>query len=120
VFAAVIDVNKLYNLEISDPKYSKISLFPPALRDIAFVVDSEISGGDILSEIKNTAGNYLQETNLFDLYEGKQLGEGKKSIAYNLVFSSDSKTLTDLEIDPIIAKIIERVEKKYNAIVRKF
>jgi phenylalanyl-tRNA synthetase beta subunit len=48
------------------------------------------------------------------------LGEGKKSIAYNLVFSSDSKTLTDLEIDPIIAKIIERVEKKYNAIVRKF
>jgi phenylalanyl-tRNA synthetase beta chain len=120
VFVCILNLSKLYKLEIPDPKYSKISPYPPALRDIAFVVQNNVSGGEILSEIKNTAGNYLQDLNLFDIYEGKQLGEGNKSLAYNLVFSSESKTLTDEEIEPIMQKITERIEKKFSAVIRKF
>jgi len=120
LFIAIIDFEKLKQLIIAEPKYNKISQFPPALRDVAFVMDETVQAGEILSELKNLGGNFLTELNLFDLYQGKQLGEGKKSLAFNLKFSSDTKTLTDEEIEPIINKMIERIENKFNAQVRKF
>lgn len=120
VFTAIIDLEKIYQLQIPEPKFTKISPFPPALRDIAFVVDESTPAGDILAEIKSNAGNYLKELSLFDIYQGKQLGEMKKSLAFNLIFSAENKTLTDEEIDPIMKKVIEKIETKFSAIVRKF
>lgn len=119
VFIAIIEIGKLYRLNQNEPKYSKISQFPPAFRDIAFVVSKDVAGGEILSEIKNSAGNYLKQVNLFDIYYGKQIGEENKSLAYNLMFSSELKTLTDDEVEPIMLKIIEKIEKKFNASIRK-
>lgn len=119
IYLIQIDLDVLYKIEIPAPKYQKISPYPPILRDLAFLVDKEIPAGNLQQEIANIGGNYLKELNLFDLYEGKQIPENKKSIAFNLVFSSETKTLTDQEIEPIINKIIQSLETKFGAIIRK-
>ncbi|MGB9702008.1 MAG: phenylalanine--tRNA ligase subunit beta [Candidatus Kapaibacteriota bacterium] len=119
IYIIQIDLDVLYKIETPAPKYQKISPYPPILRDLAFIVDKEIPAGNLQQEIANIGGNYLKELNLFDLYEGKQIPENKKSVAFNLVFSSETKTLTDEEIEPIINKIIQSLETKFGAIIRK-
>lgn len=119
IYLIQIDLDVLYKIETPAPKYQKISPYPPILRDLAFLVDKEIPAGNLQQEIANIGSNYLKELNLFDLYEGKQIPENKKSIAFNLVFSSETKTLTDQEIEPIINKIIQSLETKFGAIIRK-
>jgi len=66
------------------------------------------------------AGDLLQRLNLFDVYKGKSIGEGKKSIAFSLYFASAERTLTDSEINEITERIISNIEKKFNAQLRKF
>ncbi|MCI8621741.1 MAG: hypothetical protein HFJ50_08780 [Clostridia bacterium] len=67
---------------------------------------------------KKLAGNNLKEIEVFDVYEGKGIDESKKSLAYSLTFSSNDKTLTDEEINPLLDKIVENVKKEYNAELR--
>jgi phenylalanyl-tRNA synthetase beta chain len=119
VYVFELQLNKFYDLKFEEAKYQKISPFPPILRDLAFIVDKNIPAGQIFSEINSLGGNYLKELNLFDLYEGKSIPEGQKSIAFNLVFSSDTKTLTDAEIEPLMLKIIAKIETKFQATLRK-
>lgn len=67
---------------------------------------------------KKLAGNNLKEIEVFDVYEGKGIDESKKSLAYSLTFSSNDKTLTDEEINPLLDKIVENAKKEYNAELR--
>lgn len=119
-FIADIYAFKLYEFGFEQPHYEAISQYPPALRDLAFVLDDSIRAGDVLTEIQQQAGKLLQRINLFDIYKGKTLGSGKKSLAFSLYFSSSERTLTDEEINNIIDKIIYQIEKKFNAQLRKF
>lgn len=119
IYIIQIDLDNLYKINIPAPKYNKLSPYPPILRDLAFLVDKSVPAGNLQQEILKNGGNYLKELNLFDLYEGKNIPENKKSIAFNLVFSSENKTLTDEEIEPIINKIIGSLESNYGAIIRK-
>jgi len=115
-----IDAYKLYNFGLKQPNYKPISQYPPVLRDLAFVFDETIAAGDVLKEIQMQAGDLLQRLNLFDVYKGKSIGEGKKSIAFSLYFASAERTLTDNEINEITERIISHIEKKFNAQLRKF
>jgi len=119
-FIADIYTFKLYEFGFEQPHYEAISQYPPALRDLAFVLDDSIRAGDVLTEIQQQAGKLLQRINLFDIYKGETLGSGKKSLAFSLYFSSLERTLTDEEINNIIDKIIYQIEKKFNAQLRKF
>lgn len=64
------------------------------------------------------AGQNLTQITLFDVYTGKQVEEGKKSLAFSLTFQSNDKTLTDAEIDPAIEKIVTKLQKDFNANLR--
>lgn len=119
-FIADIYAYKLYEFGFEQPHYEQISQYPPALRDLAFVFDESVPAGDVLVEIQNQAGSLLQRINLFDVYKGKTIGDGKKSLAFSLNFSSPERTLTDQEINEITDKIILQIEKKFNAQLRKF
>lgn len=68
---------------------------------------------------KKLGGNYLSDVEIFDLYEGKGIAEGMKSLAFSLTFTSFDKTLTDEEINPIIQKIIDQTGKEFGATLRQ-
>lgn len=119
VFVCEINLSKLLELKTGKMKYKEISKFPSINKDLSLVVDKNIEGLEIAKTIKNAAGKYLTNVEIFDVYEGKGIEEGKRSIAFSLTFSSQEKTLTDEEINPAIEKAINLIEKEYKAELRK-
>ena len=118
--AALLDVAALQEAVIGLYDVSPIYDQPPVLEDLALVVDEEVPAGDVEALIKQTGGNILREVRLFDLYRGEQLGEGKKSLAYSLVYQHPEKTLTDKEVLAIRNKIVKRLEKEVGAQLRSW
>ncbi len=120
VFIMLIDMKELYSIERPNPTYSPVAPYPGILRDLGFVVEKSINSEDILNLIYNKSGKLLKEVRVFDVYEGKSIEQGKKSIAFNLSFSSPERTLVEKEVDDSIAKIVKAVENKFKASLRKF
>lgn len=118
VYVLEINLEKLLQKRTGKMKFKEISKFPSIKKDIAFVVNNEITSLEIETNIKKAAGSILESMKPFDLYKGENLGENKKSIAYSLIFSDAKKTLTEEEVTNSMEKIIENVTKKCNAEVR--
>lgn len=118
VWVAEIELSKIYNLNIKEKKYAKVSQFPNVERDFAFVLDDSISSEKILNLIEQNAGNLFRNSYIFDIYRGKGIEEGKKSIALKLILGSDIKTLNDEEINSVTNKIIKALENKLKASLR--
>ena len=118
VYVAEINLSKLLELKTGKMKYKEISKFPSIKKDIAVVVDKSIESLEIAKWVKKAGGSNLSEVEVFDVYEGKGIEEGKRSLAYSMTFSSFDKTLTDEEINPIMEKIINSLEKQFGAILR--
>jgi phenylalanyl-tRNA synthetase beta chain len=91
----------------------------PVRRDFAFLVDSKVAAADVLKATASVDKKLIADINVFDVFEGKALGEGKKSIALEVILQPREKTLTDQEIDAVAAKIIAQVEKATGGIIRK-
>ncbi len=118
IYLMEMNLDVLENLGVKKIEYSEISKFPSISKDVAFVVSKNISNEQIMKEIKKSGGKYLTKIELFDLYEGDNLPEDKRSLAYNLTFSDKDNTLTDEVVMPIFEKIMEDVSKKFNSQVR--
>jgi phenylalanyl-tRNA synthetase beta chain len=118
--AAVIDLKALIN-EVDD-LYAVESIpdQPPVLEDLALVVKDDLPAQDVQKMIEQTGGKILREVRLFDVYYGDQVGEGKKSLAYSLVYQDLEKTLTDKEVLAIRNKIVKRLEKELGAKLRSW
>ena len=87
-------------------KYKKLPNTTPVLRDIAFVTDDSVTNSDIIKVIKKVSDkNIFKGANLFDIYKGENIGEGKKSLAYRITLQDEAKTLTDSEIEAEVNKI---------------
>ena len=100
-------------------KFKEISIYPEIKKDIAIVVEKNITSDEIAKTIKSNGGKLLIKSEVFDVYEGNNLPQGKRSIAYSLTFGANDRTLTDEEINPIIEKIIVGLEKTFSAELRK-
>ena len=118
VFAAELDMLKLTEHLGKTPEYKPLALFPATLRDISLVLDKEISAGDLRENILKFGGELLERAEVFDVYEGAGIAEGKKAIALSLSFRSESETLRDADVDELIEKILEGVEKELGARLR--
>ena len=88
-------------------------------RDLALVVNKQIRYEQIEKTVQGLKITKLKQMNLFDVFESEKLGADKKSMAVNFVFSDDSKTLTDAEIDSMMNKLIKGFEKEISAEIRK-
>ena len=119
VYVFEIDLDKLLAKKVGKMKYKEISKYPSVNKDLALVVDKNITSKEIEMNIKNAGGSLLTNIKVFDVYEGIGIPEGKKSVAYALTFEKSDRTLTDEEINNAMDKIIELVEKKMDAILRK-
>ena len=120
LIAAVLDLDILLN-EVDDLfAVEAIPDQPPVLEDLALVVDDDLPADAVQSLILQTGGETLTAVRLFDVYRGEQLGEGKKSLAYSLVYQHPKKTLTDNEVAAIRDKIVKRLEKELGAKLRSW
>ena len=119
VYVFEIDLDKLLNKKVGRMKYKEFSKFPSVKKDLAVVVDRNITSEEIAVLIKKAAGSNLDKIDIFDVYTGKGIEENKKSIAYSLTFERMDRTLTDEEINNSLTKIIEMLEKKIGAELRK-
>lgn len=99
-------------------KFAEISKFPEVRRDLALLVDREVSFGDIYAIAKQSEKSLLKDISLFDVYEGANLPEGKKSYAVSFTLQDSSKTLTDEQIDKIMGKIRQNLEAQAGASLR--
>lgn len=118
VFVFEINLSILKDIKVSKMKYKEINKFPGISKDLAFILDKNITSEDILKTIKKVGGRILTSIEVFDLYEDVSLGDNKKSLAFNLYFEDPNKTLTLEEVTEVFNKIIEDVSKKYNATLR--
>jgi phenylalanyl-tRNA synthetase beta chain len=123
-----LDMNQTYILEIdfehilsvdATVEFQTISKYPNISRDLAIVVDKEISAQALKDLIAQTVKKQLVSIHVFDVYEGSHIQEGKKSIAFNLVFNDVTKTLETEEVDKMMKKITSRLSYEYQAEVRK-
>lgn len=113
-----MDLKMLYDLAELDRKYTEIPKYPSVTRDIAVLIDDEVLVQDMETIFKKQGGNLLESYKLFDVYKGKQLPEGKKSVAYNLVYRNKEKTLTDKEVGKVHDKIVRTLEHVLGATLR--
>ncbi len=100
-------------------KYQEVSKYPSVERDLALVIDKTTAYAAIQACISDAKLTALIATRVFDIFESEKLGAGKKSVAINFVFNAPDKTLTDVEIDAMMKKLIELFEKNIQAEIRK-
>lgn len=112
-----INLTKIFNANVKKKSYKPISKYPTVTRDLAIVIDKKIPAEEIIALVKQT-GKKLISANIFDVYEGEKIASELKSIAINLVFSDDEKTLTSEDVDKAIKSILKRLEFNYQAKLR--
>lgn len=118
VYIFELDATTVMKYMAKDLKYKALPKYPATSRDLAMLVDIDVNAADIEKAMTKVAGQNLTQITLFDVYTGKQVEEGKKSLAFSLTFQSNDKTLTDAEIDPAIEKIVAKLQKDFNANLR--
>lgn len=112
VFVMEINLDKLLAKRVGKMKFKEISKFPVIKKDLSILTDKNISSLDLANKIKKSAGKLLIDINVFDLYEGKNIDENKKSLAYSLTFGDNNRTLNDDEINAVMDKVIANLEKE--------
>lgn len=118
-YVCELDLEQIFaNPEISKVHYQAVSKFPAVTRDIALLVKTEISHQALVKTIREHGGHFLQNIELFDVYQGENVPTGSKSMAYTLTFLNPEATLTDEEITKAMAGISQALTAEYQAEIR--
>jgi len=118
-YIGIIDIEPLVEAANLKAEFKPLPRYPAVARDIAMLVDDGVLVKQIEKLIRESAGNILEEAKLFDVYKGKQVPEGKKSVAYSLTFRASDRTLTDEEVSQSMSKIIKALSEKLGAQLRE-
>ena len=118
LYCAELSFDALVAAKGSDPEYVPLPKFPAVTRDIAVLVDTAVTVGDLEGCIQSAAKGLLKEVALFDIYNGANLPAGKKSVAFNLVLRSDERSLTAQEADDEVKVILDALEQGFGATLR--
>ena len=106
VYVMEINLDKLLAKRVGKMKFKEISKFRVVKKDLALLVDKNMTSKEVEMLIKKKAGKLLLDINVFDVYEGKNIDSNKRSIAYSLTFGTPDRTLNDEEINSILDNII--------------
>jgi phenylalanyl-tRNA synthetase beta chain len=105
------EVDQTALMQSAVPGVAEISKFPPVRRDLAVVVDESVAVQSLLDAMQSENAPNVVELALFDLYRGKGVDEGKKSLAFRVLLQDTQKTLTDAEIDPSVTRLITVLQR---------
>ena len=100
------------------PRFAAYSRFPSVRRDLAVIVDEAVVADDLTKAIAEVLGERLQQQEIFDVYRGKGVDKGRKSVGIGLILQDASRTLTDEESDDMIQKVVRRLEQQLGARIR--
>lgn len=114
-----IDFEKLKELASEEQEFRIISPYPAAMRDIAILVPRQVLVEEVLNKIELAGGKLIRDIDLFDIYEGEEIPEGKKSLAFHIIYQAPDRTLSSEEIDEIQNRIIQFLEAEIGWEVRR-
>lgn len=115
IYICELNLNSLLS-RVKPIKYKTASKYPSIEKDFAFIVNNDVTNAEMKEAIKKSAGRMLDSVNIFDIYEN--IEEGKKSMAYKLVFKDETRTLSDEEVMVVFNKVIKDIEMKFDAKLR--
>ncbi|MBO9639488.1 MAG: phenylalanine--tRNA ligase subunit beta, partial [Siphonobacter aquaeclarae] len=119
VYYADLDWPALMNLYTAEVTFREIPKFPEVRRDLSLVLNKTVSFKQVQEIASKYEKNLLRQINVFDVYEGANLGEGKKSYSVSFILQDYTQTLTDAQIDKVMNKLILGFEKELEAVIRK-
>ncbi|KAA8675794.1 phenylalanine--tRNA ligase subunit beta [Clostridium sp. HV4-5-A1G] len=117
-YIAELDLDVLYKYANWNKEYKPLPKFPAVTRDLAILVDEDVLVKEIEDVIKEQGGNMVERAKFFDVYRGKQVAEGKKSVAYSISYRLENRTLTDEEVNKVHDRILKALEHKFGAQLR--
>ena len=118
VYCAELSFDALFEHKGALPVYKPLPRFPSVTRDIALICDIKIPVGDLEECIIRSGGEYLKNCELFDVYTGHHIAEGKKSVAFSLTMRSDDHTLTDDDAEKTVAAVLRALDSEFGAVIR--
>ncbi|MGI6706993.1 MAG: phenylalanine--tRNA ligase subunit beta [Clostridia bacterium] len=118
VYVAEFDLELLQQKAHLVRSYKPLPKYPAIARDLAVIVGNEIPVGALQKTIHEEAGEILESVELFDIYKGKQVPENHKSVAFSLIYRGLDRTLTDEEVNLIHGRVVQKLQEKYQAILR--
>ena len=113
VFIVNFNVERLFDLSRREKIYKPVPRFPWVERDLAFIVDEKMEVEDLISTIKAQNIKFLKDISVFDVYKGKQVKTGEKSIALRFIFQAMDRSLVEEEVSEIIEGVINIIQKKF-------
>ena len=118
VYCAELSFTKLLGLQLPDATYTPLPKYPTVSRDLALICDEAVTVADVENVITVSAGKLLRKIQLFDIYRGVGVPEGKKSMAFSLELRADDRTLTDSDSEGVVSKVLTALKDKLNASLR--
>lgn len=118
VYAGVFSTEALFAASQTEWEYSPLPVYPAVERDLALVMDESTEAGTVEDAIRSYAGKSLSGVTVFDVYTGKGVADGKKSVAFRLSFRLPDKTMNDSEVDAAVTKILRRLESEKDITLR--
>jgi phenylalanyl-tRNA synthetase beta chain len=115
----MFEIELAKGLQAKVPAFNGISRFPAVRRDIAVIVARELTAAQLIDAARSAVGRVLRDVLIFDVYTGKGIETGLKSVALGLILQETSRTLTELEIDSAIAAVVECFSREFNASIRE-
>lgn len=118
VFLLELTLSSLLQSQTRRQQFQAFAAYPPSLRDMAVVVDDAVPAGALRDTAQRAGGKMLQRVDIFDVYRGKPVAAGKKSVALGFVFQSADRTLTDADTQKAYDKILKALQKEHQAVLR--
>lgn len=118
VYVAELDLATIFEAAKLERKYKALPKFPAISRDIALLVKDEVAVGEIEKVILRAGKELIESIKLFDVYKGKQIPDGTKSVAYSITYRSPEKTLKDTEVNEVHQRVVKVIQEKFEAQIR--
>jgi len=114
----VIDVSALFEHLVATPVFKPFSEYPPSRRDLSLVAPSGITWAQIEKHVAKVGGRLLESVHVFDVYRGDALGEGTTAYGVRLAFRSHESTLTDADVEGLVARLVSKLESELGVMLR--
>ena len=118
LYAAELDFPAMFAHRTTELYYAPLPRYPAVMRDISLVCDDALTAGELEKCIRRAGGEYLESVEVFDVYRGANIPEGKKSISFALALRAGDQTLTDDHADEAVAAILDALAREYGAVIR--